>query len=90
MFYILSVILIIYIVYRFRNNGKFKMIIDSINRKINNHRSKTIKNLTKDQKYNHIKVNKEKEVDRILEKIHQRGLKSLSNKEKKFLDEHSR
>jgi hypothetical protein len=43
--------------------------------------------LTKDQMFNHTKVENEKEIDRILDKIHKKGIKSLSNNEQKFLDD---
>lgn len=67
---------------RTKTNSKLKILSNG------NKKSKSVneKLLTKDQKYNHIKIDKEKEVDRILEKIHKKGLKSLSIKEKKFLD----
>jgi membrane associated rhomboid family serine protease len=43
-----------------------------------------------DQKYNAEKVDKEKEVDRILEKISKKGMKSLTPKEKQILENHSK
>jgi len=47
------------------------------------------KNLNQDQKFNSIKVNKQKEIDRILEKISKSGFKSLSEIEKNYLDKYS-
>ena len=43
-----------------------------------------------DQKYNAEKMDKEKEVDRILEKISRKGMKSLTQKEKEILENHSK
>lgn len=43
-----------------------------------------------DQRYNAEKVDKEKEVDRILEKISRRGIKSLTSKEREILENHSK
>ncbi len=43
-----------------------------------------------DQRYNAEKVDKQKELDRLLEKIHQKGMKSLSAKEKSTLAEYSK
>jgi membrane associated rhomboid family serine protease len=46
-------------------------------------------NYTIDDHYNEEKVNTEKEMDRILEKIHKKGMNSLSEKEKQFLNKYS-
>lgn len=43
-----------------------------------------------DERYNNQKVDKQKEVDRILEKIHQRGMDSLTTKERQTLDDFSK
>lgn len=43
-----------------------------------------------DHKYNAEKQDLQKRVDRILEKIHQKGIKSLSDKERKLLEDYSR
>jgi hypothetical protein len=43
-----------------------------------------------DQKYNAEKIDKEKEVDRILEKISKKGMKSLTPKERETLENHSK
>lgn len=43
-----------------------------------------------DQKYNAEKMEREKEVDRILEKISRKGMKSLTQKEKEILKNHSK
>ncbi|MDX2046178.1 MAG: rhomboid family intramembrane serine protease [Chitinophagaceae bacterium] len=43
-----------------------------------------------DQKYNVEKNNIQQEVDRILEKIHQKGMNSLSKKEKEILKQYSK
>jgi membrane associated rhomboid family serine protease len=48
------------------------------------------KNYTLDDRYNEQKVNRQKELDEILDKINKRGIESLSEKEKKILKEHSR
>jgi hypothetical protein len=45
--------------------------------------------LTMDDHYNVVKVDKKKEVNRILDKISKRGYKSISKKEKEFLTEYS-
>ena len=43
-----------------------------------------------DHKYNAEKNNQQAEIDRILEKIHRRGMASLTNKEKKLLEDNSK
>lgn len=48
------------------------------------------KNYSLDQRYNMDKLDRQKEVDRILDKINRSGMKSLTAKEKKVLDEYSR
>ena len=45
---------------------------------------------TIDHKYNIEKRSKEQEIDRILEKIHKKGMKSLTDKERQMLQEYSR
>ena len=47
-------------------------------------------NLTKEDRYNVQKRNKQEELDKVLEKIHKKGMNSLSEKEKKLLQELSR
>lgn len=47
-------------------------------------------NYTIDQRYNIDKLQKQKEVDRILEKIHKKGMSSLTEKEKQLLEEYSK
>ncbi len=51
---------------------------------------KNTHNLTKEDKYNLRKRNKQEELDKILEKIHKRGMNSLSDKEKRLLQEYSK
>lgn len=46
--------------------------------------------LTVDDKYNLTKKNKQEELDKLLEKIHTRGMNSLTEKEKRFLKEYSK
>jgi membrane associated rhomboid family serine protease len=46
--------------------------------------------VTIDHKYNIEKINRQQEIDRILEKIHRKGIKSLTKKEKQALDEYSK
>jgi membrane associated rhomboid family serine protease len=46
--------------------------------------------ITIDHRYNMEKTNKQKEIDRILEKIHRRGMKSLTPKEKQMLEDYSK
>lgn len=46
--------------------------------------------ITVDHKYNIEKVNKQKEIDKILEKIHKKGMKSLTHKERKMLEDYSK
>jgi len=43
-----------------------------------------------DHKYNQEKTNRQKEVDRILEKIHKKGMKSLTKEEKELLKRESK
>jgi len=43
-----------------------------------------------DHKYNAERINMQKEVDRILEKISRKGMRSLTRKEKQTLEEHSK
>lgn len=47
-------------------------------------------NLTKEDKYNLRKRNKQEELDRVLEKIHKKGMNSLTEKEKRLLQEYSK
>lgn len=47
-------------------------------------------NFTIDQRYNADRITRQQEVDRILEKIHHSGIKSLSKKEKDILKEYSK
>ena len=46
--------------------------------------------ITIDHRYNIEKTNKQMEIDRILEKIHKKGMHSLSKKEKQMLDDYSK
>ena len=46
--------------------------------------------VTLDQKYNIEKRGKAQEIDRILEKIHKKGMKSLTDKERQMLQEYSK
>lgn len=43
--------------------------------------------MTKDEEYNHRKYNKQKDIDRILDKINEKGIDSLTSREKELLDE---
>lgn len=45
---------------------------------------------TIEDKYNSKKANAQRQVDQILEKIHKRGMNSLTRKEKEILDEYSK
>ncbi|MFT3945951.1 MAG: rhomboid family intramembrane serine protease [Agriterribacter sp.] len=45
---------------------------------------------TIEDKYNSKKLDTQKQVDRILEKIHKRGINSITKKEKEILDEYSK
>lgn len=45
---------------------------------------------TIEDRYNAKKIDTQKQVDQILEKIHKRGINSLTQKEKKILDEYSK
>lgn len=47
-------------------------------------------NYTIDEKYNAAKVEKQKEIDRILEKINKNGVQSLNSREKQLLDDYSK
>ncbi len=46
--------------------------------------------LTQEDKYNLSKRNKQKQLDELLEKIHKKGMKSLSQSEKEFLEKYSK
>lgn len=46
--------------------------------------------LTVEDKYNLSKKNKQQDLDKLLEKIHQKGMNSLSKKEKEMLQEYSK
>jgi hypothetical protein len=46
--------------------------------------------VTIDQKYNMERFDQQQEVDRILDKISRRGMKSLSKREREILDDYSR
>lgn len=48
------------------------------------------RNYNIDQRYNVEKVDRQREIDRILDKIHQHGMGSLTKKEKILLDEYSK
>jgi membrane associated rhomboid family serine protease len=48
------------------------------------------KNLSIDQKYNAEKLDRQKEVDRILDKINKRGMRSLTPKEREMLEQYSK
>jgi hypothetical protein len=48
------------------------------------------KNYTLDNRYNMNKIDQQKEVDRILDKINRSGMKSLTPKEKYILKEYSK
>jgi hypothetical protein len=43
-----------------------------------------------DHRYNADKIDKEKEIDRILDKISKKGIKSLTQKERETLEQHSK
>jgi hypothetical protein len=47
-------------------------------------------NYTVDDRYNLQKKNSQQEVDRILDKINQRGINSLSKKEREALEDYAR
>jgi membrane associated rhomboid family serine protease len=51
---------------------------------------KYYRNYSIDQRYNIDKKNQQQEIDRILEKIHKKGMNSLSKKEKLLLDEYAK
>ena len=48
------------------------------------------KQLNQEDRYNRYKRDRQQEIDRILEKINQKGINSLSRKERDILDEYSR
>lgn len=48
------------------------------------------KNYSADHRYNEMKVNRQKEIDALLDKINKKGLNSLNDKEKKVLEEFSK
>ncbi|MBO9698690.1 MAG: rhomboid family intramembrane serine protease [Sporocytophaga sp.] len=54
---------------------------------INNSFSSRNDYMSKDEEYNLRKFNKQKDIDRILDKINEKGLDSLTSKEKELLDE---
>lgn len=51
--------------------------------------TKNLTSYTIDDLYNEQKIGKEKEINRILEKIHKKGISSLSTKEKDILEKYS-
>ena len=51
---------------------------------------KTSHKLTIDQKYNLEKKNQQETIDKILEKIHRKGINSLTREEKQKLEEYSK
>lgn len=53
-------------------------------------RFKAEETYTIDQRYNIERTNKQQEVDRILDKIHRRGMNALSQREKQLLEEYSK
>ncbi|MDQ6814959.1 MAG: rhomboid family intramembrane serine protease [Bacteroidota bacterium] len=57
---------------------------------IDNHFFKAHHYLTLEDKYNVSKRNRQLDLDRLLEKIHQKGMNSLSKKEKELLKEYSK
>ncbi len=57
---------------------------------VDNHWFNNQYNYTVDDRYNLQKKNTQQEVDRILDKINQQGIKSLSRKERSALEEYSR
>lgn len=57
---------------------------------VNKLSDKNLKSYTIDDKYNEQKVNTEREIDRILEKIHRKGIDSLTSKEKEILHNYSK
>jgi hypothetical protein len=57
---------------------------------VDNHWFNNQYNYTVDDRYNLQKKNSQQEVDRILDKINQRGINSLSRKEREALEEYSR
>lgn len=52
--------------------------------------AKNRRTLTAEDRYNESKLNKQRELDRLLEKIHHQGMSSLSSKEKEMLKEFSK
>jgi len=48
------------------------------------------KQYTIEDRYNTERLNKQQQIDNILEKIHKKGIKSLNKKEKEMLDEYSK
>ena len=51
---------------------------------------KNNRTLTKEDKYNLNKKNRQEELDKVLEKIHKKGMNSLTDKEKRLLQEYSK
>jgi hypothetical protein len=47
-------------------------------------------NLTREDKYNLRKRNEQEELDKVLDKIHKKGMNSLSEKEKRVLEQYSK
>ncbi len=60
------------------------LLVDNMFFKTTNH------NYTVDQRYNMQKIDKQKEIDRILDKINRSGMKSLTAKEEQDLQEYSK
>ncbi|HEX8678185.1 MAG TPA: rhomboid family intramembrane serine protease [Segetibacter sp.] len=78
---IIAVPSIFFIIYIIKKPGV--LLIDNLYYKKNH-------NLTKEDKYNLTKRNKQEELDKVLEKIHKKGMSSLSDKEKRLLQEYSK
>jgi membrane associated rhomboid family serine protease len=57
---------------------------------IDNYFFKRHRSLTVEDKYNLKKRNKQKDLDQLLEKIHKKGINSLSKKEREMLEEYSK
>ena len=86
--YIYSILLILFLVLIFRKGLFKKDVFSSKSNPFSNNSRKGM--MTIEDKYNENKVVKQKELNTLLDKINNKGLDSLSQKEKIRLDELSK
>lgn len=80
---IIPVLILVYILI-------LKTNIFSLDKKSNTYYKKDKKYYSIEDKYNTVKIEKERELNQLLEKINKKGINNLSAKEKRRLDELSK